>query len=68
MKALLMFFCVLLSGCVQSLNQFYTNDLKIELPQISGEWIWISWQGEDVSKRISLHGTSLNTGIALETR
>jgi hypothetical protein len=51
-KVLLIFFCFLLSGCyIQSLNKFYTNDLKIELPQISGEWIPLNPEGKDVSDK-----------------
>jgi hypothetical protein len=47
--------CILLSGCyVQSLNKFYTDDLKVELPQITGEWISTIHFGDDVSnKKIS---------------
>lgn len=47
--------CVFLTGCyVQSLNKFYTDNLKIELPQIAGEWISIIHMGKDVSnKKIS---------------
>lgn len=51
-KVLLLLFCVLLSGCyIQSLNKFYTDDLKTELPQIAGEWISIIHMGEDVSNK-----------------
>ena len=47
--------CVFLSGCyVQSLNKFYTEDLKVDLPQIYGEWESVIHMGEDVSdKKIS---------------
>jgi len=46
---------VFLSGCyVQSLYKFYTDDLKIELPQIVGDWTSEILMGEDVSnKKIS---------------
>jgi len=52
-RALLLLFCgLLLSGCyIQSLNKFYTDDLKIELPRIEGEWISIIQMGDDVSSK-----------------
>ena len=51
-KVLLLLSCFLLSGCfIQSLNKCYTDDLKIELPQISGEWISLIQQGNDVSDK-----------------
>ena len=51
-KVLLLLLCVFLSGCyVQSLNKFYTDDLKIEIPQIVGEWISIIHMGKDVSNK-----------------
>jgi len=52
-KVLLLLFCgLLLSSCyIQSLNKFYTDDLKVELPQIEGEWNSIIQMGEDVSNK-----------------
>ena len=42
--------CILLSGCyVQSLTKFYTDDLKVELPQVVGDWASIIHMGDDVS-------------------
>jgi hypothetical protein len=54
-KFLPLLLCSFLSGCyVQSLNKFYTDDLKVELPQIAGEWISRIQAGNDVSdKKIS---------------
>ena len=29
---------LLLSGCVQSLNPFYTDDVRIAMPELNGKW------------------------------
>ena len=49
-KILPLVLCVLLSGCyVQSINKFYTDDLKVDLPLIEGEWSSVVQIGENVS-------------------
>ena len=51
-KLLLLLSCVLLSGCyIQSLNKFYTDDRKVELPQIEGAWLPTVQIGQDVSNK-----------------
>jgi hypothetical protein len=48
-KILSVLLCILLSGCiVHSLNVFYTPDLKVKLPEITGEWILASKGEEDL--------------------
>ena len=50
-KFLPLLLCICLSGCyVQSLNKFYTDNLKVELPEIQGEWIPITLEGRDASE------------------
>ena len=40
-----------LSGCfVQSIHPFYTDAAKISLPQVAGEWDFISARGDDMTK------------------
>ncbi len=40
-----------LSGCfVQSLHPFYTDDLKVEIPQVLGKWKLIKSLDEDISE------------------
>ncbi len=55
MKKLLLLSCIFISGCfVQSLNKFYTDDMKVDLPQIEGTWDSTIQMGEDVAgKKIS---------------
>ena len=50
---LAVFFIILgTSGCfVKSLNPFYTDEYKVDLPQIMGEWKLLSTFGNDVSEK-----------------
>lgn len=53
MRNIILAICgIILTGCyIQSLNRFYTDDQKIDFPEIYGEWISSVQTGEDVSNR-----------------
>lgn len=57
MKSFLVLCCVILvtSGCVtQSLNPYYTDNNRVELPQLYGEWLSIVQYGNHVeNERLS---------------
>jgi len=42
---------VLLSGCVQSLNPFFTDDAKVAMPELNGRWILLDDNGHPKPQR-----------------
>ena len=44
-SAFLLFSLFLLSGCVQSLNPFYTEEAKVAMPELNGRWTMLDDSG-----------------------
>ena len=42
---------LLLSGCVQSLNPFYTDDAKVATPELNGKWTMLGDDGRPKSQK-----------------
>lgn len=71
----LLLVCILLGGCVQSLNPFFTDDAKVAMPVLNGKWTMLDdaghpkrqkdWVFEDA--RIMTYSEKGGAGILVAT-
>lgn len=51
MPVLLVLCVLLLSGCVQSLNPFFTDDAKVAMPELNGRWTMLGDNGQPKAQK-----------------